>query len=145
MAAIRIPICAGELLPFCARHPDPHKNTCFDTYAHLIVTAASMGFYLGGNARTVICRGFTSQPGPIDVAIFRSQGLLTQMIALGIVCLPSPEDATEDGDLAKLIEDLAEVGFMEMERILSKDGLALFPMRLAEWIAKPPAQDQGII
>jgi hypothetical protein len=145
MATIRIPSSAGEMLPFCSRHSDPHKQTCFDTYAHLLVTAAAMGFHRGGNARSITCRSFFNQPGPIDLAIFRSQGLMPQMLALGMVCLVTPDAATDEIELAKLIEDLAEEGLVVMERLLKHDGVASFPLRLAEWIAKPPPQDQGIL
>ncbi len=145
MATIRIPSSASELLPFCARHPDPHKQTCFDTYAHLLVTAAAMGFHCGGHARTPTCRSFINQPGPIDLAVFRSQSLMPQMLAMGMVCLPIPDNATDEAELAKLIEDLAEEGLIAMERILQHDGIASFPLRLAEWIAKPPQRDHGLI
>jgi hypothetical protein len=145
MATIRIPSSSGELLPFCARHPDPHKQTCFDTYAHLLVTAAGIGFHRGGNSRTVTCRSFLNNPGPIDLSIFRSQGLMPQMLAMGIVCLSDPENATDENELAKLIEDLAEEGLTEMERLLKADGIASFPWKLAERIANPPKADPGII
>ena len=138
MATIRIPSSAGELLPFCARHSDPHQQTCFDTYAHLLVTAAGIGFSRGGNARTAACRSFLNNPGPIDLSIFRSQGLMPQMLAMGIVCLPDPENATDESELSKLIEDLAEEGLTEMELLLKRDGVSSFPWKLAEWIAAPP-------
>lgn len=92
-----------------------------------------------------VCRSFLNQPGPIDVAIFRSQGLMPQMISMGIVCLSTPEAATEEGELAKLIEDLAEQGLLQMERILQQNGISAFPWHLAEWIASPPQPDQGLI
>lgn len=145
MATIRIPSSAGELLPFCARHSEPHKQTCFDTYAHLLVTAAAIGFHRGGNARTIACRSFLNQPGAIDLSIFRSQGLMPQMLALGIVCLPDPDLATDENELAKLVEDLAEEGLTEMERLLQQDGIASFPWKLAEGIANPPKVDPGLI
>ena len=145
MATIRLPASASELLPFCSRHSDPHKQTCFETYAHLLVTAASIGFTRGGNARGVTCRSFINQPGPIDLAIFRSQGLMPQMLVLGISCLADADLATDENELAKLIEDLAEVGLTEMELLLQRDGPASFPWRLAEWVASPPPLDQGII
>lgn len=138
MATIRMPSSSLELLPFCARHSNPHKQTCFDTYAHLLVTAAAVGFVAAGQCRPgVRCRSFLNQPGPIDIAIFRSQGLMPQMISMGVVCLPKPERATEDAELAGLIEDLAEEGLIEMERLLNKDGVSNFPWNLAEWIAFP--------
>ena len=83
--------------------------------------------------------------GAIDLAIFRSQGLMPQMLALGVVCLSSPDDATDDTEIARLIEDLAEEGLMEMERLVQKDGVASFSWKLAEWIAAPPSIDSGII
>lgn len=145
MATIRIPSSASELLPFCARHSDPHKQTCFDTYAHMLVTAAGIGFHRGGNARAVTCRSFLNNPGPIDLSIFRSQSLMPQMLAMGIVCLSDPEAATDENELTKLIEDLAGEGLMEMERLLQQDGIASFPWKLAERIANPPKIDSGLI
>jgi hypothetical protein len=134
MAAIRLPASASELLPFCSRHPDPHKQTCFETYAHLLVTAAAVGFSHGGNSRSLACRSFINQPGPIDLAIFRSQGLMPQMLILGMSCFPHADLASDENELAKLIEDLAEVGLAEMERLLLRDGQSLFPWQLAQWI-----------
>ncbi len=145
MATIRIPSSAGEILAFCATHPDSHKLTCFANYAHMLVAAAGIGFHKGGNARSIPCRSFLNQPGAIDLAIFRSQGLMPQMLALGVVCLSSPDDATDDTEIARLIEDLAEEGLMEMERLVQKDGVASFSWKLAEWIAAPPSIDSGII
>lgn len=145
MATIRVPSSAHELLPFCSRHPDAHKDTCFDTYAHLIVAAAQMGFHIGGQSRMAVCRSFLNQPGPIDVAIFRSQGLMPQMLSMGIVCLSTPDAATDESELAKLIEDLAEQGLLQMERILQQHGVSAFAWQLAEWIASPPRPDQGLI
>lgn len=145
MATIRIPSSAGELLPFCARHPEAHKLTCFDTYAHLLVAAAAMGFHIAGCSRTAKCRSFLNQPGPIDVAIFRSQGLMPQMMSMGVVCFSSPDDVTDESELAKLIEDLAEEGLAQMETILQKNGVSAFPWMLAEWIANPPMAEQGVI
>jgi hypothetical protein len=145
MATIRIPTSASELLPFCSRHSDPHKQTCFETYAHLLVTAAAIGYTRGGNARGVTCRSFINQPSPIDLAIFRSQGLMPQMLVLGISCLANADLATDEIELAKLIEDLAEVGLTQMELLLQRDGPSAFPWRLAEWVASPPTFDQGQI
>ena len=145
MATIRVPSSALELLPFCSRHPDTHQQTCFDTYAHLLVAAASMGFHISGQARSASCRSFLNQPGPIDIAIFRSQGLMPQMLTMGIVCLPNSDSATDEGELAKLIEDLAEQGLIQMEKILQQSGVSAFPRHLAEWIASPPRPDPGVI
>jgi len=145
MATIRIPSSAGELLPFCSRHPESHKQTCFDTYAHLLVAAASMGFHIGGCSRMVSCRSFLNQPGPIDVAIFRSQGLMPQMMTMGVACFSSSDHVTDENELGKLIEDLAEEGLRQMERILQQSGVSAFPWLLAEWIADPPKAEQGVI
>jgi hypothetical protein len=145
MATIRIPSSALEILPFCTRHGEPHSQTCFDTYAHLIITAATMGFHKGGNVRTERCRSFLNQPGPIDLSIFRSQNLMSQMMAMGIVCLPTPEDSIDENQIAPLIEDLAHTGLLQMEFLLRKDGISGFPWNLASWIADPPPADQGLI
>jgi hypothetical protein len=104
-----------------------------------------MGFHIGGQARSASCRSFLNQPGPIDIAIFRSQGLMPQMLSMGIVCLPTPDTATDESELAKLIEDLAEQGLMQMEKILQQNGVSAFPWHLAEWIASPPRPDPGVI
>jgi hypothetical protein len=63
---------------------------------------------------------------------------MPQMLSMGVVCLSSPDEATDENELAKLIEDLAEEGLTEMERILAKDGLSSFSWKLAEWISNPP-------
>jgi hypothetical protein len=138
MATIRMPSSAVELLSFCSRHTDPHKQTCFETYAHLLVAAAAMGFRITGQSKPTRCKSFLKLPGPIDLAIFRSQSLMPQMMSMGVVCLPDPEQVTDDAELATLIEDLAEEGLTEMELLLKRDGVSSFPWNLAEWIATPP-------
>jgi len=145
MAVIRIPSSAGALLPFCSKHSEANEHHCFDTYAHLITTSAAMGFHKCGPSQPVSCRSFISQPFPIDLAIFRSQTLLPQLLAIAMSCFDDPDDAIDEGKLVKLVEDLANEGLRELEKILALVGDTEFPWKLAYWIANPPEPEHDRI
>lgn len=134
MATIRMPSNGVDLLQFCSRHSEPHSQACFETYAHLVVAAAALGFRITGGSSSATCKSFLKHPGSIDMAIFRSQGLMPQMMSMGITCLEDPNSVTNEDVLARLIEDLAAEGLNEMNTILTKEGPAAFPWNFAEWI-----------
>jgi hypothetical protein len=138
MASIRIPSSATALLSFCAKHQEANEHYCFDTFAHLITTGAAMGYHLSGAQTPMPCRSFLAQPYPIDLAIFRSLGLLPQLLAVGMSTLGNPDDAIDENKLAKLIEDLSNEGLRVMESILAQKGDTEFSWELSYWIANPP-------
>lgn len=138
MASIRIPSSANALLPFCTKYQEANDHPCFDTFAQMIATSAAMGYHLSGPNPPAACRSFLAQPYPIDLAIFRSLGLLPQLLAITMSVLGNPDDAIDENHLVKLIEDLADEGLKTMERLLVDKGETEFPWALSSWIANPP-------
>lgn len=137
MATIRIPSYALDLLPFCQRSEEAGEETCFETFAHLLVTAACLGYRIEeGRARK--CESFLKAPAPIDLAIFRSQGLFHQLLILSMMCHRDNEAALDEGNLVTTVEGLAESGLERMCQALASEGQANLPEVLARWIAEPP-------
>lgn len=138
MAAIRIPSNAIELLPYCQRSEHAREDACFDTFAHLIVTAACLGYRLeDGSPRA--CESFLKTPAAIDLGVFRSQRLFNQMLILSMMIQTDNEKALDETNICKAVEDFAHAGLERMASELSEVGEAGFPEQMARWIAEPPA------
>jgi len=138
MATIRIPSNATDLLPFCQRSDDARPDACFETYAHLLVIAASLGYRLGPGPPSRSCQSFLKNPGAIDLGIFRSQGLFSQILIISMMCHPDNDLALDEANLVRSIEDLSEAGLEEMCMALASKGASSFPEILAGWIAEGP-------
>ena len=138
MASIRIPSNAVEILPFCHRSEDVRDDACFETYAHMIVIAACLGYRLEDGPPARECQSILKNPSPIDLAIFRSQRLFSQLLILSMMCHSGNESALDEANLAKTIESLAETGLEEMSEAIATHGHASLPEILAGWIAAPP-------
>ena len=138
MAAIRLPSNSIDLLPFCQRSEDARNDACFDTYAHLLVVAASLGYRLSEGPARRTCESFLKTPGPIDLGIFRSQGLFSQLLIISMMCHQDNDSALDEGNLVMAVENLAEIGLEEMSMALSSKGASSFPEILAGWIAEGP-------
>lgn len=111
----------------------------------MIATSAAIGYHQCVPHVPSLCRSFIAQPLPIDLAIFRSQTLLPQLLAIAMSCFDSADEAIDESKLVKIIEDLADIGLREMEKILANVGETEFPWKLAYWIANPPSVDPDTI
>jgi len=138
MAAIRVPSNATDLLPFCQRDEHARPDACFETYAHMLAIAACLGYRLASGPASRSCQSFLKTPGPIDLGIFRSQGLFSQLLIISMMCHPDNDAALDEANLVRSIEDLAEAGLEEMCMALTSKGASSFPEVLAGWIAEGP-------
>jgi hypothetical protein len=86
MAVIRVPQEAQSLLPLCRKHErGPTEATappCFDTYADLIVFAASYGFAeMNGKVPNRKTK-FLERPNPIELGIFKTDKRYPQILLM---------------------------------------------------------------
>ncbi|WP_193211130.1 hypothetical protein [Luteolibacter marinus] len=138
MARIRIPNSALDLLPFCQTADSPYEEVLFPNYASLLTMAAGYGHHVvGRGAREA--KAFLKKPEPIDLGIFRSQHLYSQLqlLALGCADEMEGEDPLDEEYVCKLIENLADAGCKVLAQVLaSAGGPASFVQFLGEEQAK---------
>jgi hypothetical protein len=110
MPAIRLPQSAEPLLPFCRRSEEPADNACFDTYADLIAFAASCGFHRFRGRRPDDPKDFLSGIYPIDLAVFKNQGLFPNLLLIGLGSEGKAEIARDEERLCRMVEAFTDVG-----------------------------------
>lgn len=115
MAAIRVPREAQTLLPLCRRHDrspiEPAAPACFETYADLIVFAASYGFAEMQGRPPKRQSQFLDRPNPIDLAIFKNDGRRYPQLLMIALATSQDRDIVRDEDtICHLIEDFASLG-----------------------------------
>jgi hypothetical protein len=136
MPAIRLPASAEPLLPFCRRYDDPAENACFDTYADLVTFAASCGFHRLNGRRPQASKDFLPKVYPIDLAVFKNQGLYPNLLLLGLGTERTADIARDEDSLCHLAESLADVGFSYLAHELAAWTPARFHLQLAALLHK---------
>lgn len=125
MAVIRVPKEAQSLLPLCRRHErspnEPEAPACFETYADLIVFAASYGFAEMDGRPPKRQTQFLDRPYPIDLAIFKNDGRRYPQILLIALATSRDRDVVRDEEtVCHLIEDFASLGCGRLARELDQ-------------------------
>jgi hypothetical protein len=110
MPAIRLPESAEALLPFCRRHDEALENACFDTFADLVVFAASCGFQRLNGRTPAEPKKFVPSNYPIDLAVFKNQSLFPNLLLIGLGAEGKPDIARDEDRLCRLVESFADVG-----------------------------------
>jgi hypothetical protein len=110
MSSVRLPESAEALLPFCRRHEDAFENACFDTYADMIVCIASCGFQRMHGRNPSEPSKFLSSTFPVDLAVFKNQGLFPNLLMIGLGSEGKSEIARDEDRLCRVIEAFADVG-----------------------------------
>lgn len=148
MASIRIPESAIDLLPLCRRYDgnnsDPLITPCFDTYADLLVFAASFGFREMSGALPNRTTRFADSPYPIDLAIFKNDRRYPQLLLIALAASQDRNVVRDEDLICKLTEDYAAFGCERIKRLLdASPGLAhvTIAQRIAEE-ANPGPGDQ---
>ena len=144
MATLRIPVEMEPFLPYCrpagSRRDIPK---IFNTYADLVIFCAGYAFYRNGPKEPDLPKAFTKQTNPIDVQVFRSQGLFTVMMLIGIAATKGHEIANEEQRLVRLVEGFAKEGanllFQEVSDSSPHDMTIELAKRLSEAL-----EDHGI-
>ncbi len=110
MPAIRLPQSAEPLLPFCRRFEEPADNACFDTYADLVTFAASNGYHRFHGRRPDDPKEFLPSIYPIDLAVFKNQGLFPNLLLMGLGSEGKADITRDEERLCRLVEAFADVG-----------------------------------
>jgi len=110
MPSIRLPESAEVLLPFCRRNDAAEPNACFETYADLVVFAASLGYYRMNGCRPADPTEFLSTVYPIDIGVFKNQGLFPNLLLIGLGTEGKVEIARDEERLCGVVEGFASIG-----------------------------------
>jgi dnd system-associated protein 4 len=127
MAVIRVPEDAKPLLRLCRKHDlaptETEGPSCFDTYADLMVFAASYGFAeMGGKPPQRKKSEFLERPNPIDLSIFKTDKRFPQILLIALATSRDQNIVRDEDLICKLIEDYAAVGCQNITRMLGKNG-----------------------
>lgn len=142
MARLRIPTSALHLLPFCQTSESPYEEVLFPNYAALVAMAACYGHHVAGR-KAPQAKSFLKKPEPIDLGIFRSQHLYSQLQLLALACADemNGENPLDEEYVCALAENLADAGFKALsEALASSGGPTSFIRFLGEEQAKACAQ-----
>jgi hypothetical protein len=145
MPTIRLPQSAEPLLPFCRRAGEPAENACFDTYADMITFAASCGYHRLHGRKPDDPKEFLPKINPVDVAVFKNQGLFPNLLLIGLGTEQKADIARDEEGLCKLVEAFANVGFKFLGHELNGWTPARFHLELATVlckVAEEPKADQ---
>src|SRR5437773_12517812 len=107
MPAIRLPQSAAPLLPFCRRSETAAENACFDTYADVIVFAASCGFLRVNGRMIQESSEFLKGVYPIDLAVFKNHNLFPKLLLMGLGAVSNSDVAKDEERLCRLVEAFA--------------------------------------
>ncbi len=110
MPAIRLPASAEALVPFCRRHEEAAENACFETYADLVVFAASCGYHRLNGRSPSEAKAFLGDVYPIDIAVFKNQNLFPNLLLIGLGAEGKPDIARDEDRLCRVVEAFADVG-----------------------------------
>ena len=110
MPSIRLPESAEAILPFCRRHEQAEVSACFETYADLVVFAASLGYHRMNGRLPSEPTAFLSSVYPIDIGVFKNQGLFPNLLLIGLGTEGTPDIARNDDRLCRLVEAFADIG-----------------------------------
>jgi hypothetical protein len=136
MPSIHVPKSAEPLLCFCRKFSDPADNACFDTYAEMVIFAASLGYKLAGGKKPKGQIEDTNRVYPIDLDVFKSQGLFQNVLLMALATEKSQEIIRDEDRICRLIEGFADQGFSEMKEILDKATGITFHVELAKLLRK---------
>lgn len=110
MPSIRIPRSAEPLLPLCRKHEEPWDNACFDTYADLIIFAASFGFQSLAGRKPDEPQAYLKHPNPIDLAVFKNQQLFPSILLMALAAEGDSGIVRDEEDMCRLVEGYVCVG-----------------------------------
>jgi hypothetical protein len=134
MPAIRLPQSAEPLLKFCRRHEEAEDNACFETYADLVVFAASCGYYRLDGLLPSEAKSFLAGVYPIDIGVFKNQGLFPNLLLMGLGATGEAEISRDEEALCQLTESFANVGFQHLSCVVVEATFARCHITLASLI-----------
>lgn len=141
MPSIRLPKSAEGLLPFCRRHDAAESNACFETYADLVVFAASLGYHRMNGCRPSDPAAFLSNVYPIDIGVFKNQGLFPNLLLIGLGASGTSEIARDEERLCRTAEAFADFGCKGMTHDLSTCTPGRYHVALGEILQRSSQSD----
>ncbi len=132
MASVKIPKSAEPFLKFAA---NDNPNRMFETQAHLMMTAASIGFY--ESERGYGCE--YAKKDPISLDVFRNKGLYNFLLTIVIDSANNvdevPRLVDDESRVTKIFEEYADAGFNRMQLMHEEAGAdSSFVDALAEYM-----------
>lgn len=129
MPAIRFPK-TGENIARCylATPSTPSHNAIFETGAHLIAFAAGVGY-----VKREKDKHFTpveDRPQPVDLNIFKSQGLYEILQIIAVADSGSHEVVDREDEIRDIVEQYASAGFRHMQAMHDECDGAFFHRQL---------------
>jgi hypothetical protein len=141
MPSIRLPESAEVLLPFCRRHDSAEPNACFETYADLVVFAASLGYHRMNGCRPSDPTAFISSVYPIDIGVFKNQGLYPNLLLIGLGATGKAEIARDEESLCRTAEAFADIGCKSMTRDRGNWPPGRYHLALGEFLERSSQAD----
>lgn len=130
MPTIRFPKTGEGLVRYLFAANMPPQNAIFETGAHLIAFAAGIGFLKKDKDRH-----FTpvdDRPQPIDLHVFKSQGLYEALQILAIADSGSHEIVDKEKEICELVEQYASAGFRHLQAMHNECDGAFFYRQLLQ-------------
>ena len=130
MPHIRFPKTGEGLLRYLFTANMPPQNAIFETGAHLVAFAAGLGFLRKDkdNEFTPVL----DRPQPIDLNIFKSQGLYEALEIMAIAATGSHEIVDREKELCELVEKFASAGFKHLQAMHNECDGAFFYRQLVQ-------------
>jgi len=102
----------------------------------MVIFAAGLGFSKTGKRKPQSVGDFLSQPNPISIDVFKSQQLFPIMLLLALAVTKNSQIARDERKICGILEDYAEVGFLELNKLLSESNPQEFHIELGRLIAE---------
>jgi dnd system-associated protein 4 len=136
MANIRMPQTARPLLQYCRSHNAKLEDAFFQSFAQMIIFAASLGWQQDEFDEAVaFCE---KDPYPIPLETFKSLGLYDPILIITLARTKNFEVAKNDTEIAAIIEGFASAGFRYMDKIYGKCEGYEFLQQWVDVISKQP-------
>ena len=124
-------------LVYCKTNPSRRDDACFSSYAELVVFLASFGYKTTqGKIAKLTADMIESAPDPIEISVFKNQGLFSQVLLLGLAVSKGHSIAKNELALASVIEVLASAGAVEMAQVWSSTTPESFLFELADQLCR---------
>lgn len=146
MATIRIPEEAGPFLPLCrTRDPLPtpavEEVVCFDSYADLMVFAASWGFSDLNGKLPLRSTTFLDRPNPVDLQIFKNDRRYPPILLIALAASGDQEVVRDEESICRIIEDFAAVGFSRLRNLTNSNIPGTMHLAIAKKLAECSLND----
>jgi hypothetical protein len=145
MPSIRLPESAEPLLKFCRRHEQPEDNACFETYADLLLFAASSGYQRLNGRPPSESNAFLSEVYPIDIGVFKNQGLFPNLLLIGLGATGKADIARDEERLCRLAEAFADIGCKHLVHEMSHWTPSRFHLELVPGLSSPSIDNHAAL